>query len=233
MYQNKPVKNKILTFGFDDCEIHDRRLCDLFRKYGMKSTFFLLSDQLSFRCDFHRYGEDTTVERVSPQEIKSTYAGMEVATHTANHRCSPGDLEHTVVASAKYLSDLCGYSVTGMAYPGGHYTEELIQELGKLGILYARTIECTHRFDLPEQLLAWHPTCKYDDPDILRIAEEFLNYEGTDPGLLYIYGHSYELTRREHAFSWDGFEELLERLSGREDIWYATNEEVARYLQKG
>ena len=73
---------KILTFGFDDAEIHDERLADLFRAYGMKATFFLIAGQLSFRCDFHRYGEDTVVQRVSDEQIPYVYRGMEVASHT-------------------------------------------------------------------------------------------------------------------------------------------------------
>lgn len=232
MLRNEPAKNKILTFGFDDCEIHDRRLCQMFRKYGMKSTFFLLSGQLSFKCNFHRYGEDTTVERVSPDELKSTYAGMEIATHTVSHRCPVDDLENTVVKSAEYLSDLCGYPVNGLAYPGGEYTEDHIRKLKELGILYARTTECTHGFDLPDRLLAWPPTCKYDDPDILRIVENFLEYQGQEPALLYIYGHSYELTRKEAPYDWDSFESMLKKLSSRDDIWYATNSEIAEWISR-
>lgn len=225
------MKNKILTFGFDDCEIHDRRLCNLFRKYGMKSTFFLLTDQFSFKCNFHRYGEDTIVERVSAAEIKTTYAGMEVATHTANHKCPIDNLKETVVDSCNILTDLCGYTVNGMAYPGGNYSDELIEKLKELGIIYSRTATVSHNFQLPKELLAWDPTCKYDDEKIGKLADEFLNYDGKEPKLFYIYGHSYELTRKEKPFDWDSFEELLKKLSGREDIWYATNKEIAEWLR--
>ncbi len=225
------MKNKILTFGFDDCEIYDRRLCGLFRKYGIKSTFFLISDQLGMQCDFHRYGEDTVVERVSPEELKATYAGMEVASHTANHRCPVDDLENTVGQSCRLLSSLCGYDVQGFAYPGGHYTREHIEKLGALGIAYARTAECSYGFSLPEELLAWHPTCKYDDENIEALTDSFLRYSGEDAALFYIYGHSYELTRKESPCNWESFERLLQKLSGREDIWYATNIEIARELK--
>lgn len=223
---------KILTFGFDDCEIHDRRLCGLFRKYGMKATFFLLSGQLSFRCSFHRYGEDTTVERVSPEELKTTYTDMEIATHTVSHNCPINDLKTTVADSAAYLSSLCGYPVNGLAYPGGVYTEDYIRKLPEFGILYARTTACTHAFGLPEQLLAWDPTCKYDDPDIDHIVDSFLGYQGNEPALLYIYGHSYELTRKEKPYDWDSFESLLQRLSGRKDVWYATNQQIAEWITR-
>lgn len=231
LLHSKHCTTKILTFGFDDCEIYDRRLCELFRKYGMTSTFFLISDQLSFQCKHHRYGKDTVVERVSPGELANTYAGMEIATHTANHLCPIDDLENTVVKSLEYLSTLCGYPVKGMAYPGGNYTEEHIKKLDELGILYARTAKSTHCFNLPDQLLAWNPTCKYDDPDILRIVDDFLKYDGNTPVLLYIYGHSYELTRQGNPYDWDSFEVLLEKLSNQEDIWYASNKEIAEWLK--
>lgn len=225
------MKNKILTFSFDDCEIHDRRLCELLRRYGMKATFFLISDQLSFTCDFYRYGEHTVVERVSPEEIKQTYKGMEVATHTANHKCPADDLENTVLKSAAYLSSLCGYPVKGMAYPGGVYTPQHIAGLKQLGFAYARTAAATHDFAVPAEWLAWDPTCKYDDPEIHKLANAFLNYRGKKPALFHIYGHSYELTRKEPGCGWDSFEALLQTLAGRENVLYATNIEAAEVLK--
>lgn len=225
------MKNKVLTLSFDDCEVHDRRLCDMLRRYGLKATFFLITDQLGFRCDFHRYGEDTVVQRVSPEEIPETYQGMEVATHTANHRCTPEDLEQTVLASAKKLETLCGYPVRGMAYPGGVYTPAHIAGLRRLGFVYARTATVTHSFALPRDWLAWDPTCKYDDPAIERLADEFLHYSGETPALFHIYGHSYELTQKQPGCDWASFERLLQKLAGREDILYATNIEAVEALQ--
>lgn len=222
---------RILTFGFDDAEIHDRRLCRLFRKYGMKATFFLISGQLSFSCAFHRYGEDTVVERVSAAEIPETYAGMEVASHTQAHRCDIGDLEQAVGKSVETLSACCGYPVRGLAYPGGVYTPEHIRLLPAYGIAYARTTGYAHGFSLPEEPLAWAPTCRYDDPDMDRLVEEFLASDGREPALFYIMGHSYELTRRQPPYDWDSFERLLRRLSGRPDVWYASNIEIVEWLQ--
>lgn len=224
--------NKIVTFGFDDAEIHDRKLCEIFRKYGMKATFFILSGQLGFKCDFHRYGEDTVVERVSEGEIKDTYIGMEVASHTENHRCSPDDFEGTVGKSLSYLSRLCGYEVKGLAYPGGQYSEELIESLEKNGVLYSRTAAVTHSFNLPKNYLMWNPTCKYDDEKINELADEFLAYDGEEPILLYIYGHSYEMTQKLKGKDFASFEKLLQKLAFRDDVLYATNKEVIEYIKK-
>lgn len=221
---------KYLTFGFDDCEIYDRTLCSLFRKYGMKATFFLISDQLGFKCDFNRYGEDTVVERVSPGEIAETYKGMEVATHTAAHKCPVDDLENSVFRSAEYLSELCGYTVKGMAYPGGAYTDEHIKRLKNSRIAYSRATECTHGFKKPDEWLAWGPTCKYDDEEVLRLADEFISLKSDEDQIFYIYGHSYELTRRQSGCDFASFEKLLDKLSGKDDIIYATNLEIAENL---
>lgn len=224
--------NKYLTFSFDDCEVYDRILCDMFRKYGIKATFFLISEQLGFRCDFHRYGEDTVVERVSAEELKQTYDGMEIATHTANHRCPIDDLETAVLDSVRYLSSLCGYEVKGMAYPGGEYTPEHIAGLKQLGVKYARAAQpCTMSFEVPTEWFAWHPTCKYDDDKIDELTDSFLAYSGDRPAVFHIYGHSYELTRKEEKYSFEGFERLLQKLSGRDDIIYATNLEVWEALK--
>ena len=219
-----------MTFSFDDCEIYDRILCDMFRKHGMRATFFLISNSLGRKVDFHRYGLDTVVERVSADEINKTYVGMEVATHTASHRCPIGELDEAVAKSAEYLSTLCGYEVLGMAYPGGEYTQQHIAELKKLGIKYARTTECTYDFNVPTEWLAWNPTCKYDDKYIWKLAEQFINYQGKEPKVFHIYGHSYEMTRKDERCSFDEFERLLCYLSNRKDIIYATNIEVMEAL---
>ena len=221
---------KYLTFSFDDCEIYDRQVCELLRKYGMRATFFLISEPLGTRCDFHRYGEDTVVERVSANEIQTTYAGMEVATHTQNHKCPVDDLENTVIQSAAYLSLLCGYEVKGLAYPGGVYTPAHVRELKRLGIKYARTVDCTHSFEVPDEWLAWNPTCKYDDEAVMRLADEFLAYQGNEPKIFHIYGHSYEMTRKDKGCSFADFEQLLKKLSNRDDIRYVTNMEIVKEL---
>lgn len=227
MFPNK--KNKALTFGFDDCESYDRQLADMFRKYQLKSTFFLISDQLGRQYPHFRYGSETIVERVCNKEIRHTYRGMEVASHTRTHRAPFGELDTAVKESMQYLSTLCDNEVIGMAYPGGIYTEKHIQELRSLGVLYARTVNITKDFKLPTELLAWHPTCQYYNENIDELTDRFLE-DSQDDKLFYIYGHSYELENPDLRYGWERFEELCRRLSGRSDIWYATNGEIAKYI---
>ena len=227
------TKNKYLTFSFDDCEIYDRILCDMLRKYGMKATFFLISNKLGRKTDFLRYGENTVVERVSSKEITETYASMEVASHTADHMFEANNIEGSVVNSLEILSELCGYEVKGLAYPGGCYTSEYVEKLKQTEVKYARTAgqHCTLNFDVPTEWLTWHPTCKYDDKHIKVLVDKFLAYQGSKPIVFHIYGHSYEMTRKEEGCGFADFELLLKKLCNRDDIVYATNIEVWEALK--
>ncbi len=223
---------KYLTFGFDDGEIYDRQLADLFRKYGMKATFFLMTDQFGIKVPFHRYGEDTVVERVSESEVKQTYKGMEVAGHGANHSIDENDMENTVIKSLEKLSRLAGYKANGVAYPGGSYSDAKVNALRSAGVDYARTIDCTNSFSVPDDFLKWHPTCKYDQENVMELAHKFVDLKTKDDALFYIYGHSYELTNKEVGKRFCDFEEILKVLSNKKDICYLTNAEVFERLTK-
>ncbi|MEG0767891.1 MAG: polysaccharide deacetylase family protein [Clostridia bacterium] len=224
---------KIVTFSFDDCEIHDRRLAMLLRQYGMKATFFLISGQLGLSVPFHRYGEDTTVERVTAEEIPITYRGMEVASHTQFHQLplEATRLREEMTASLQTLSDACGYRVCGMAYPGGQYVETQTEALRQMRLMYARGASPTHTLSVPCDYLRWQPSCHYADEHLPALIHRFLQEEGDL--LLHIFGHSYELTQRDSRKNWCAFEETLKVLAGRDDIQYCTNAETVMHFTKG
>ena len=68
-------KRYACTFSYDDGGKQDRRLVELFNKYGLKCTFNLNSSAL--------IREDG--ENVKLKEIKELYKGHEIAAHTYNH----------------------------------------------------------------------------------------------------------------------------------------------------
>jgi hypothetical protein len=47
-----------------------------------------------------------------------------------------------------------------MAYPFGNNTDVVIDAIKGLGIEYARTVEDTYAFKIPDNFLKWHP-CIY------------------------------------------------------------------------
>lgn len=227
-------RRKALTFSFDDGEQYDRRLAAMLRRYGLKATFYLVTGRFGAEIPHFRYGADTVVKLVTADELKETYRGMEVASHTAEHRAVLGELKSSVRDSMDYLQTLWSGEVTGMAFPGGEYTEAHIRELEALGVLYARTVHFTCSFALPDRLLEMHPTCHYGYEGIDGLIRSFCADDGGGENeklkLFHIMGHSYELEQRDERYNWAAFEKICVHLSGRDDIWYATNGEIAAFL---
>ena len=52
--------------------------------------------------------------------------------------------------------------------------------------------------------------------------------EWWDPMLFYLWGHSYEFEARDN---WEVIEEFARTVSGKDDIWYATNIEIYDYCE--
>ena len=46
--------------------------------------------------------------------------------------------------------------------------------------------------------------------------------------LFYVWGHSYEFDRNDN---WDHLERICEQISGKSDVWYATNMEIYDYVE--
>ena len=135
----------------------------------------------------------------------------------------------------KNLEKLFGKIVKGMAYANGSYDDSVVEILKKCGIWYARTVDATNGFNLPEEFLKWHPTCHHGAPNLMELAKAFVE-ESDDlgyfwwkgPMLFYLWGHSYEFNDRNN---WEIIEEFAKYMGGREDIWYATNGEIYEYVQ--
>jgi hypothetical protein len=127
----------------------------------------------------------------------------------------------------KNLSELCGYEVVGMAYPGGGVNhDERVAEIIRrnTGVRYARTIISTHSFNEQTELHRFHPSVYYIEDCLEEMVDRFLALETDEPRLLYIWGHSYEMDAE--YISWEKFEDICRKLAGRADIFYGTNREV-------
>lgn len=212
-------KMKAVTFSYDDGVTQDKRLIEMFNRYGLKCTFNLNSGLLG------------TENRLSRQEIRETYAGHEIAVHTVTHptltHCDEAEIIRQVVQDRLNLSEIAGCEVVGMAYPGGgvnynHDVAEIIRH--HTTMQYARTTVCTGNFDLQNNLLEFLPTVKHTDfDDLFALAHQFLALQPTEPKLFYIWGHSYEF---DFDNSWDRFEKFCKLISNCDDIFYGTNREV-------
>ena len=212
-------KFKALTFSFDDGMVQDIKLIDIFNRYGLKGTFNL-------NCGFPRF---TDLDR---DQVKSIYAGHELACHGEFHpsfdQIPRSELIREIYNDRRAFEEVTGEVITGLAYPNGSYSDKVMEVLENCGIEYARTTVATRRFvAMPENFLAWHPTCHYNDA--MELSDSFIDEKRPMPGVFYIWGHSYEFDRG--IKDWQYMEDLAAKLGGRDDTWYATNIEICRYLK--
>lgn len=224
---------KFLTFSYDDGVTQDIRLIELFNKYGMKATFNINSELLGLDGELVRDGVRITHIKNKKEDVKYIYEGHEVAAHTLTHPFLPGiedpaEIIRQVEQDRLNLSELCGYEVLGMAYPGGgvnfnDFVAETIRN--NTGIKYARTTISSYDFQPQENLYQFKPSVYHhvEMDKMFEMGEKFLNLKTDVPQIFYVWGHAYEFDIRNE---WGRFEEFLQMMSGREDICYCTNLEA-------
>jgi len=226
-------QTKILTFSYDDGVTQDKRLIELFNKYGMKATFNLNSSLLSLSGHLIREGVRVDHVKVAPEDVRFLYEGHEVASHTKTHPLLPAITDDRAIIreveeDRLRLSELCGYEVVGFAYPCGgknydHRVSTLIRE--NTGIRYCRTIESSHSFDRQEDLFEFKPTVYHHEEwdKLFSMGEEFLSLKADEKKIFYVWGHAYEFDIHN---TWDKFEEFLKMMANRSDIRYTTNKDA-------
>lgn len=214
-------KHKVLTMSYDDGRNADRRLIEIFNKYGIKGTFHLNSGLI-----------DQDDDRIKLDEIKELYKGHEIAAHTLTHptiaRCPIEQVTYQVLEDRKRLEKFAGYTVRGLSYPNGSYDESIKSLLPHTGIEYSRIVGSSKNFTFPKDFYEWLPTCHHND-DLMKLAEEFVGlFKKQYLYMMYVWGHSYEFDRDNN---WDLIEEFCKYVSNKEDTWYATNIEIVDYIK--
>ena len=225
---------KAVTFSFDDGVTQDIRLIEILNKYGLKCTFNLNSGFLGLDGTLDRNGRTVRHDKISADRIKDVYKGHEVAVHTCTHpnltELDKNEIISQVENDRTRLSEICGYEVVSMAYPcGGVNNDDRVAEIIRenTGVRFARGLESTYKFDLQENLLRFKPTVYYIEDCLDEVVDRFLSLEASEPQLLYIWGHSYEMDAE--YITWEKMEKVCKRLSGKSDIFYGTNKDVLLY----
>ena len=225
-HNNKKYK-KAVTFSYDDGITEDRRLVEIFNKYGMKCTFNLNTGIQSEESKFDIEGLE--IKRMNQDGLKELYKGHEIATHGLTHsglyHLTDEELEYELLTDSKNIEKIYGKYPIGMAYAYGDCDERIASMVEKIGLKYGRTVISTHNFSLPKNPIMLEPTCHHNDELLFELADKFLNAEvdeNSEPMLFYIWGHSYEFDVNDN---WDRIEKLCEILSGKDDVFYGTNAE--------
>ena len=219
-------KHKVLTLSYDDGKIPDKRLLSILNEHGIKGTFNLNSGLENNSFD------EAYNERIPCSEYKELYKGHEVACHTVTHptiaRCPKEQIVQQVLEDRRNLEQVMGTTIRGLAYPNGSYDDTVVDVLKVCGIVHARTVTSTLSFAMPTDFLRWNPTCSHKNPNLENLKNEFLNLHKTQYlYMFYLWGHSYEF---EIDNNWNVIENFAKDMSGKDDIWYATNIEIVDYL---
>ncbi len=204
---------------WDDGNLDDIRLCELFRKYRAKASFNLNPGQhRKERYAAWKYKESFPVIRLSWAELPSVYEGFTVANHTLTHpwasKISLDSWRHEVVKARQLLQDHFHQPIHGFAYPFGDSTPETARVVAEAGHLYARTCEAVTPCFPPQDPMLMPTDCHHAEPTFWeRYAKAKLS-----PGrVFYFWGHSYEFT---DDAAWASLQEKLARISSDSDaVW--------------
>jgi len=227
-------KTKALLLSYDDGIKQDRQLVGLMNKYGLVGTFHLNANKLG------------TGDYLAKNEIKDLFKGHEVSVHSFNHpnltALSTIDIIYEVAEDRKELERLVGYPVRGMAYPFGNTNKLVIHAIEGLGIEYARTVEDSYNFKIPDNFLQWHPTMHQfakaywtpNDPEndkkelaiFYKTINDFISTK--ELAVLDIWGHSWEMGSNES--SWIETEKFFKLLANNATIHYTSQIDLVDYI---
>lgn len=223
-------RNKAVTLSYDDGSIHDRKLIEIINKYGLKATLNISSG---------KFANDDTKNPwyLSAKETLELYKGHEIAVHGQYHlslnAVPASQATQDVLLDRLALEKLTGKIINGMAYANGAVNDSVVEIVAGCGIHYSRTTVSTENFDIPSDWLRMPATCHHDNPKLVQLVDRFLSPITTTypwshkPKLFYLWGHSHEYNNNNN---WEVLENFCKTISGREDVWYATNGEIYDYV---
>ena len=225
-------RKKALTLSYDDGVEQDVRLVEILDRHGLRATFNLNSG--CFPPDGTTYPAGTIHRRMPLSQCQKTYdtSRHEVAVHCLTHamltELSQPQVLREILQDRENLETSFGGIIRGFAYPYGAYSDSVVGALEASGIVYARTVNSTRNFDIPQDWLRLNPTCHHDDPQLDVLCDRFLNEPARCASrLFYLWGHAYEFEEKD---TWQVIERFAERMGSHDDIWYATNIEIVDYV---
>lgn len=231
-------RSKAVTLSYDDGCRQDLKFSDIISEYGIKCTFNMTGDE--------KRGKGA----LSEEQVRAHFLerGHEIAVHGYMHRAEglvrPVEGIRDVLECRLEFERKYGRIIRGVAYPdsgisrycNGASYESIKQYLKELDIVYARTLGGDNdRFELPDDWYRWMPTAHHDNPQLFEYIDKFLSVDTSEnayratryPRLFYMWGHSFEFDKKDN---WDRLTEICERISGHDDVWYATNMEIYEYV---
>ena len=219
-------KMKAFTLSYDDGVTSDVKLVEMMRKYGVKGTFNLNSGLMPEKSEM---GQEPWGHLTMEECVELYGDDMEVAVHGKLHpfwnKLPTAQAMMDILDDRRELERAFGRIVRGAAYPYGATNDAVVEILRLADFQYCRTGKGGKMGMKNEpDWLRLQCTCSHKDPKLMEYAENFLKpVSGGIRQMFYVAGHSYEFVLQDN---WHIMEELLQKVSGKDDVWYATNMEI-------
>ena len=235
-------KKGAFTLSYDDGCREDFILAEMMEKYGVKGTFNVIWSRL-WPEDKPDPEKNPIRRNMRPSEFQAFIRRfgdrIEIANHTLTHpvlqTLSPGQRCYDLIEGRRALEEATGKLVRGFAFSMSHKNADLaMEEVALSGAAYVRGYSVKKNFAFtegdPRELPA---TCHHTVPEeeLTELADSFLAWPDDyrrDGALFFVWGHTYEFTNNG---DWDKMDRLLRKVSGRDDVWYATCIEIADYIR--
>jgi hypothetical protein len=236
----------IVTSSWDDGHPLDLRVAAMLRARGLPATFYVSlaspdGKPLLGACDLRSLNAE----------------GFEIGAHTVSHRVLAGlsgqPLWMEVRRSKQLLEEMLEEAVCMFCYPKGSYDRRTIRAVEKAGYEGARTVEMlSHRltfkrYEMPTTVQAFpHRLINYAKNlgkrrkfvDLYRylsglrtcvnwvaLGKKLFDDVLQEGGIWHLYGHSWEV---EEMNLWNQLAEMLDYISRRPGVTYATNGQLLR-----
>lgn len=236
------ARNKlIVTTSWDDNTRVDLKLCELLENYGIKATFYAVSNWIG--------------EKISADELRHISETHEVGAHTSSHviltRVGEEIAREEISGSKTSLETILDKSVTSFAYPHGYYRREHVKIVEEAGFFCARTtrpyfteienpletnvtmLAAPHRVrDLKGLARLFRQTPKtifnlYVLKKWNRLGKMMFDSSLKKGGVFHIFGHAWEIDQYK---SWAKLEDLLAYIAFRSNITYLTVTDCVKML---
>lgn len=224
-------KQKAVTFSYDDDVVFNERLIEIFKKYGVKATFNLNGG---------RFAAETGERILSATDAAKLFSDndFEIAMHGYRHfslaQTEKSTAAMEILKDRETLENIFGRIIKGLAYGNGSFNSDVIALMKNIGVKYARTIRNTRDFKLPEDFLAWHPTCHHGDPMLNELFDKFMSIKqnrlhDADPLLFFVWGHAYEFNDKNN---WNLIEKFLDKVMVfKDELYFGTCGEICDYIK--
>ena len=233
---NKP---RIVTTSWDDGDYADLKLAELLRSKGIRGTLYV---PIHYR--------ERPLGHSDLRALASE--GFEIGAHGWSQRhlwgLQPQELAEEVRPCKWVLEDIIGREVAMFCYPRGRYDATVVQALRNAGYRGARTVRMLatrpdfNAFEMPttlqvfphvrftylknaaraRKLETWQ-SCLVQMPQLgswVELGKRLFDRVLENGGVWHLFGHSWEI---ESLGLWNDLRELLDYVSGREDVAYVPN----------